>query len=772
MLTSPFRNPRAWLAASIVFMLIQLPLLYGLTEDSLLHFAINIAAPAVASLMLLHGGQSGALHRRVFWRLLGIGTLIYAAAWLLRLLFHLTGGVPSSPNPIDYLWNIQGLLYIVAFCYLLLKEWSYAQGTRFLLDCAIMILLLGTIVWEYVLEPHITTLLAGQPWSVIFVSAFYPVADFVMICFLLLVLYSQRIRFPAGTLALLGIGLACFWAADCYYLNMIVSQENYSAGSPVNALYSAALLFIGVSALYARGDPAVEPAEPGARPGGIAANKWLLVLLPYVSIFALVIVILFKREQLHEMKEMLVVGSLIAVLTVIRQIMVILENEALIRQKEHMLAETEFLAHYDTLSRLPNRNFFEKKLSEGYEAERPFAILLIDLNRFKYVNDTYGLHIGDDVIRATAARLQSLVDTDSLLIARQGGDEFSVLVRGGISNEGIEAVAEACIGVLSEPFRLGSLELRITASIGIARAPYDGGSSSQLLRSAHMALIKAKSRGLSQYGFYQPEMAEATAKKTRMEQMLRQALEKNELLLHYQPQICAQTQALVGAEVLVRWQPAGQPMVSPAQFIPLAEETGLIIPIGEWIFRRACEQYVKWRAQGMRDILLSVNVSPHQIEEADFVERFVAIIEETGIDASRVVLEITESLAIQEGEDAIRKLKTLKQRGLQVSMDDFGTGYSSLGVLKLYQVDSLKIAREFIRDLTDDHEQRTIVNAILAMAASMKLKVIAEGVETKEQFDHLRLQGCDWIQGFYFSKPLSAEDFARFAGGGRLFVIA
>ncbi|MFC4098990.1 putative bifunctional diguanylate cyclase/phosphodiesterase [Paenibacillus xanthanilyticus] len=772
MLASLTQNPRGWLSASLAFMLIQLLLLYGLPEGSLLHFAINIAVPAIASLMLLRGGRSEVPHRRVFWRLLGIGTVIYAAAWLVRLLYHLAGGVPSSPNPIDYLWNIQGLLYIIAFCYLLLKEWTYAKGMRFLLDCTIMILLLGTIVWEFVLEPHIQTLLAGQPWSVIIVSAFYPVADFVMICFLLLVLYSQRVRFPAGTLAMLGIGLGCFWAADCYYLIMIVSQEIYSASSPVNALYNAALLFIGVSALYASENQAADAAKPGARAEGIAANKWLLVLLPYVSIFGLVMVLLFKREQLHEMQEMVVVGSFIAVLTVIRQIMVIFENEALIRQKEHMLAETEFLAHYDALSGLPNRNFFDKKLTEGYEDERPFAVLLIDLNRFKYVNDTYGLPIGDDVIRETAARLQSLVNKDSLLIARQGGDEFSVLVRGGVSNEGIAAVAEACIGVLSEPFRLGSLELRITASIGIARAPYDGGSSSQLLRSAHMALIKAKSRGLSQYCFYQPEMAEKTAKKTRMEQMLRQALEKNELLLHYQPQICAQTQALVGAEVLVRWQPEGQPMVSPAQFIPLAEETGLIIPVGEWIFRRACEQYVEWRAQGMHDILLSVNVSPHQIQEADFVERFVAIIEETGIDASRVVLEITESLAIQEGEDAIPKLKTLKQRGLQISMDDFGTGYSSLGVLKLYQVDSLKIAREFIRDLSDDHEQRTIVNAILAMAASMKLKVIAEGVETKEQYDHLRLQGCDWIQGFYFSKPLPAEEFARFAGGGRLTVIA
>lgn len=772
MLASLYRGHRKWLAASVAFIFIQLTLQYWLPIGSLLHIGMNMVAPGVASLLLLLGGWTEVPHRQIFWRLLGIGSVFYTAAWAVRLLYELAGSVPSSPNPIDYLWNIQGLLYVIAFCYLLVKEWSYMRGTRFMLDCAIMILLLGTIVWEYVLEPRIGKLLAEQPWSVIVVSAFYPITDFIMICFLLIVLYSQRIRFPAGTLVLLGLGLTCFWAADCYYLVMVVSQENYSPASPVNALYGAALLCIGVSARYAKDGAFWDSADPGTRSIGGVANRWLIVLLPYVSLFALAAVVLFKQEDWRDMKELLVVGTLIALLTVIRQILVILENEALIRQKEHMLAETEFLAHYDTLSRLPNRNYFEMKLMEGYQAERPFAMLLIDLNRFKYVNDTYGLQIGDEVIRESAARLASLVDTDALLLARLGGDEFAVLVQSGVPNEGIAAVAEACIGVLSAPFRLGSLELRITVSIGIARAPYDGGSSSQLLRSAHMALLKAKSRGLSQYRFYRPEMAETTAKKMQMEQMLRQALEKNELLLHYQPQICAQTQALVGAEVLVRWQPAGQPMVSPAQFIPLAEETGLIIPIGEWIFRRACEQYVEWRAQGLHDILLSVNVSPHQIEEADFVERFVAILEETGIDATRVVLEITESLAIREGEDAIRKLKTLKQRGLQISMDDFGTGYSSLGVLKQYQVDSLKIAREFIRDLSDDHEQRTIVNAVLAMAASMNLKVIAEGVETLEQFEYLRAQGCDWIQGYYFSKPLAAEDFARFAGGGRLTDIA
>ncbi|MCQ6561469.1 putative bifunctional diguanylate cyclase/phosphodiesterase [Paenibacillus mendelii] len=450
--------------------------------------------------------------------------------------------------------------------------------------------------------------------------------------------------------------------------------------------------------------------------------------------------------------------------------MLLAENEAFLQKEQRLLDRNEFMTHYDMLSGLPNRQYFEEKVSlelqrlkaNGVEG-RMLAVMFIDLDRFKYMNDSYGHATGDEIIRQVGIRLKESSDA-RMTVARLGGDEFAVLftdINGrGEPFEWSEAILEA----IEEPLLLASLELRLTGSIGITIAPDDGMTTMELMKNADIALYKAKALGRNKCWFYTKELKGALKRKLAIEQALRIALEQDEFILHYQPQYRACTKELVGAEALIRWQPRNGSLVSPADFIPLAEETGLIVPIGDWVLRTACSQAAEWLRQGFPPFQISVNVSPRQLVEADFADRVRTILRETGLPPQYLMLEITEGVAIREEMETLAKLLPLKQQGVQVAVDDFGTGYSSLSYLTAVQVDSLKIAQMFIKDIPGSGGQAAIVKAIVAMAGSLKLNVIAEGVETEEQYEFLRSQGCHWIQGYYFAKPIAAEEFEQLHG--------
>ncbi|MDO9227873.1 MAG: EAL domain-containing protein [Pseudomonadota bacterium] len=436
-----------------------------------------------------------------------------------------------------------------------------------------------------------------------------------------------------------------------------------------------------------------------------------------------------------------------------------------ISQLKQSEARLEHLAHYDPLTDLPNRLLLQSRLEHALErAERhqqQLAVLFLDLDRFKNVNDSLGHPVGDELLEALARRLSERLREDDTL-GRLGGDEFLVLLENLGRAEEAAGVAQTLLQLLDQPFSLPSgHEVYVGASIGISLYPGDGATVTELIKNADVAMFQSKEQGRNTASFYTPTLTVAANERLGMESRLRRALVNGEFVLHYQPQLDAQSGALIGCEALVRWNSPDEGMISPLRFIPLAEETGLIVPLGEWVLRTACAQAKAWRDAGMPPLLMAVNLSGRQLQQRDIVLRVAAVLEETGLPADHLKLELTESMIMGRGEQAVELLHALKALGLFLSIDDFGTGYSSLAYLKRFPIDELKIDQGFVRDIPHDLNDMEIAAAIIAMARNLNLKVMAEGVETQEQLDFLRRQGCHAYQGYLFSRPVPADEFTR-----------
>jgi len=429
------------------------------------------------------------------------------------------------------------------------------------------------------------------------------------------------------------------------------------------------------------------------------------------------------------------------------------------KQTEQRLA---YLAHYDDLTGLPNRNLFYEKatlaLTHAQPQNQPVAIIFLDLDRFKYINDTWGHLVGDLLLKDVTRRLTNcLSKTDT--IARLGGDDFTLLLENLNNHQAIETVAKGIIAALQIPFELNGHEVFITASLGLSIYPIDGVDVDTLLKHADAAMYRAKEAGRNNYQFYKPQMNILTHHRLSLESKLRHALERDELLLYYQPQMHLGTGLIVGAEILLRWQHPELGLVLPYTFIPLAEETGLIIPIGEWVLRHTCLQHQRWRDTGKPILRMAVNLSSRQFRQENLTPSIMRIVEETNIDPTLLELELTESMLMQDVDAAAKVLHELKDRGIQLAIDDFGTGYSSLSYLKRFPIDKLKIDQSFIRDIPANQDDMMITKAIVALARSLNLKVIAEGVETKPQEAFLRTLKCDEIQGYLIGHPMPADEF-------------
>jgi len=424
----------------------------------------------------------------------------------------------------------------------------------------------------------------------------------------------------------------------------------------------------------------------------------------------------------------------------------------------------DYMAHYDGLTGLPNRDLFNDRLlvalAQAKRSSRPIAVLFIDLDHFKYVNDTFGHAMGDELLRAVARRMQgSLREEDTL--SRISGDEFTILLQHFDTREGVGLVADKILSAMKLPFGIGEHELYISASIGISIYPEDGDHPGRLLKNSDTAMYHAKSDGRGVARFFMSSMESHSIKRLELERHLHHALEQEEFLLFYQPQFDLGSGRLTGVEALLRWQRPDVGLVSPLDFIPLAEETGLIVPIGEWVLRTACAQGCAWGRSGAGLLRVAVNISARQFGRADFCETVGTILSDTGFPPDCLELELTESLAMHHAEETVLTLKKLKALGVQISIDDFGTGYSSLSYLKRFPVDSLKIDKSFVDGIADDPNDAAIVIAIIAMAHSMGLGVIAEGVETEEQLDFLKLHHCNEVQGFLLGRPMPSEQIGK-----------
>ena len=419
-------------------------------------------------------------------------------------------------------------------------------------------------------------------------------------------------------------------------------------------------------------------------------------------------------------------------------------------------------ATHDALTGLPNRRLFQELLSRAMahalRTERIVAVIFLDLDGFKKINDTLGHEEGDKLLKVVAERLLGLLRQDDV-VARQGGDEFTILLQDVRIVQDMIQVAEKLLACIAEPLRVGTREMHITASIGITVFPFDDNDVDSLLRNADTAMYRAKELGKNNFQFYTAEMNAAMCERMEIESGLRRALQKGQFVLHYQPQCQIASGKIVGVEALIRWHHPQQGMISPAKFIPVAEESGLIVPIGEWVLRTACRQIKHWREAGMPHLKMAVNLSARQFNQANLLRMIQGILEETGIDprSGALELELTESMVMHNVEASVDTLKRLHEMGLQISIDDFGTGYSSLSYLRRFAINTLKIDQSFVRDITVDPEDAALASMIVTLGHSLKLNVLAEGVETIEQLHLLQAMGCNEAQGFYLSKPLPAE---------------
>ncbi|PWK15701.1 putative bifunctional diguanylate cyclase/phosphodiesterase [Tumebacillus permanentifrigoris] len=438
----------------------------------------------------------------------------------------------------------------------------------------------------------------------------------------------------------------------------------------------------------------------------------------------------------------------------------------------HLIAEVEdrsqrqiaHMTYHDDLTSLPNRKHFTNVLHQALNmaqiTESNIGVMFLDLDRFKNVNDSLGHATGDRLLREVARRLLGAL-AENHLLARMGGDEFAMLVPDLESPEEAAKLAQRALELFEQPLLFENREFLITASIGISVYPQDGLDAETLLRNADTAMYSAKENGRNNFQFYTPEMNEIILEQLEMEKAMRHALEHEEFVLHYQPQVDLVTGQIIGSEALIRWMHPERGLVPPSQFIPLAESVGLIIPLGEWVLRTACLQNKEWQDAGFPPIKVAVNLSARQFEQANLVDTVADILEESGLDPQYLHLEITETLAMNNANLAIDKLHALKNLGVQLSIDDFGTGYSSLNYLKKFPIDTLKIDRSFVGDIPADSDDAAIVTAIIAMAHNLKLTVVAEGVETEAQLEFLREQNCDAMQGFLFSRPVPAHQLAQ-----------
>ena len=386
--------------------------------------------------------------------------------------------------------------------------------------------------------------------------------------------------------------------------------------------------------------------------------------------------------------------------------------------------------------------------------------MFLDLDRFKIINDTLGHETGDALLKAVAERLKTCMRAGDT-ISRLGGDEFTVILANVAHVDDVARVAQKIIDTFTPQFNIAGRELFISASIGITLYPFDDNNLENLLRNADAAMYHAKEMGRNTFQFYTAELNRRTAKHLTLETALRHALERNELLLHYQPQVNLKTGRIIGAEALLRWQHPEMGLIPPLDFIPLSEETGLIIPIGEWVLRTACAQAKAWEQAGFGDLQVAVNLSGRQLQHRDLAKLVKQVLKETGLDPRQLDLELTESLLMHNTGETLIAMEELHKLGVAFSMDDFGTGYSSLSYLKRFPIDTLKIDQSFVRDIPTDPDDAAIAQAIIAMAHSLGIKVIAEGVETANQLAFMRAHQCDGVQGYYFSKPITAEEVTK-----------
>jgi len=561
----------------------------------------------------------------------------------------------------------------------------------------------------------------------------------------------RTVRISAFVLALIGVATASIFIEPVW-----LPQYRYAARTGAHAL-AASVTFIACALALWHGRK---------RRSGVGFSILATGLFAYglEQVHYVILAATFLFEPLPRYVTLLgYLDFLLQALIAIGMVACLLEDER--EAAELATVEIEHLAYHDALTGLPNRPLFIDRLivalAQAARAKHKLAVLFLDLDRFKDINDSLGHSVGDALLKAVAERIRHCV-REGDTVARFGGDEFTLMLPKVDKVEDVAKIAQKIIETLKIPFFIAERELFVTTSIGISLYPGDGDDPETLVRNADSAMYRAKDQGRDNYQLYAPAMNARALERLALENMLRKAVSNDELVVHYQPLIDLGTRQIVGVEALVRWQHPELGLLSPAHFISVAETSGLIIPIGAWVLETSCRQIRSWQKRLGISLTVSVNLSARQFQQPALVARVARSLDVSGLAAASLELEITESCAMQNADNTIYLLRDLKALGVRIAMDDFGTGYSSLNYLKRFPIDTLKLDQSFVRDVVTDSRDAAIVTAVITLAHSLDLHVVAEGVETEEQLEFLNHRRCDRIQGFLFSRPLSREELEPF----------
>ncbi|MDQ0253038.1 diguanylate cyclase (GGDEF)-like protein [Evansella vedderi] len=701
---------------------------------------------------------------RNFWLFLGLGILCYLLGILIWsfLQFVMQVEADSSILPKTFFVFQNGFYFVALLLMMNVMKHNNLLTIRFVFDILIVMSVATTFIWFFIMNP----LIQNRENPISFVDFLYPILDLGVLAGVLSLIIVSKTIFTKATSFLLVSGLLVQVIADLHF-SYLTATNIYSVGSLSEPLWILSLFILGLAGVYHKPVSDRKHGEStGAKTKGMAFLKHSF---PYAGVILLSIYVI---SQIQYNKTILLGLFLSILLVILRQVFTLLDNDKLVndlnnlneeleikvKERTDRLVETvnkmEHLAYHDVVTGLPNRRYIERRLTHAIKntnltREKKMAFLLLDLDRFKQINDSLGHSSGDLLLKEVGTRLGKAMRPNEI-VCRIGGDEFAILMENA-TMEKIERKAETILSALRKGYKITGVDLHVTPSIGISFYPEHGEDFEALMMKSDTAMYKVKENGKNHYRIYNETMD--IEPQLTLENSLRKGLEKNEFELYYQPQVSLDNGKFTGVEALLRWNSRSQGFVPPSDFIPIAEETGLIIPIGEWVFREVCKQSVKWEKQGYKGLRVAVNLSSLQFQQRDFVESLESILTETKANPDNIELEITESIAMGTIECTIAKLTRLKEIGFHIAIDDFGTGYSSLQYMSNFPIDRLKIDRSFISRLNTNDKNDSIVKLIVMIAKGLNFKVIAEGVEKESQMEFLQSIGCDEIQGYLISKP-------------------
>ncbi|MGP7816054.1 putative bifunctional diguanylate cyclase/phosphodiesterase [Niallia sp. 01092] len=725
----------------------------------------------LVSTFIKHKGSA-----KSFWLFLGLGILSYLIGTILwsynEFILHLGKGLNRLAVTF---WIAQNGFYFIGLLVLMNEMRSYLLTIRFCLDMLIAMSVATTLSWIFLIKP-----LLNQHAKITFniIELLYPILDLIELVGVLSIIMTSYSILSKKTNYLLVSGLFIQIIADTIF-NYLTVMKIYSVGSINEPFWILSILLIGLSGIYHDGKSAKEFKTYGSKQ---KENLLLKQSIPYLAVLLFSMYVISMLYKSHPV----LLGLFISILfLILRQIFTLIENEKLVADLHHLnenleikvkertdklvvtVNNMEYLAYHDVVTGLPNRRYMEKRLSQAINNtnahDKKLAFMLLDMDRFKHINDSLGHSYGDLLLKEVGERLVKCL-TQHEVVCRIGGDEFALLIENA-NMQDIERIALNILTSLRETYNIKGVELHITPSIGISIFPDHGRDLDTLLMKADTAMYKVKENGKNHYMIYNGSMSMKSI--MELESSLRKGLERNEFILHYQPQISLHTNEIVGVEALLRWNRDGKVMVLPSDFIPIAEETGLILLIGERVLLEASKQSVSWSKKGFSELRIAVNISSLQFQHDNFINMVSEIIKDTGANPNNIELEITESIAMGKTENNLAKITLLKQMGFKIALDDFGTGYSSLHYLSKFPVDRLKIDRSFITSLEKSEKDAAIVRMIVMMSKSLNCKVIAEGVEDEIQKSFLEEMECDELQGYLVSRPLSVEDCEIFMSSNK-----